>query len=84
MSEDEEILNNQVHAVSVKSGLRSDVVLYLLRQGWTYIQTMGKPDQWVKQSLLKFTISKEELTTHHPDMVSVIRQELLDITKGKK
>lgn len=61
MTEDEEILHNQVHAVSVKSGLRSDVVLYLLKQGWTYIQTMGKPDQWVKRvDYPKFLIRRED------------------------
>jgi len=32
----------------------------------------------------RFTVSQEELTTNHPDMISVIRQELLDLMKKPK
>ena len=85
MNEDEEILNSQVHMVSVKSGLRSDIVLYLLRQGWTYIQATGKPDQWVKRAdYPKFTIRKEDLEVTQPYIIDAIRKEIIDTMMGKK
>lgn len=83
-NEAEEILNNQVRVISERSELRSDVVLYLLRQGWSYNQTLGKPDSWVKPGPQKFTISKDALTTNYPDMISVIRQEIVDAMKENR
>lgn len=75
----EETFNYHVGVIAAKTDLSTNTIKDLLRSGWTYTQKDGAPDRWDKLLSLKFTVSKEELFTNRPDMISVITEEMREM-----